>query len=142
MPKTAQQAIQAWQAAMASPQTQSNYVAGINAVTSSPMAAAAQQSAKYLAGIQQAVSSGKWQQALENASFPQWKQNATQTGAQRLASGATKALPKYTAFAQKYSPVWAQMRAASAAVQGSGMGAATAKWQAAMQVLMSAAGKG
>lgn len=137
--KTAAQAAQNWQQAMASPQTSAAYTAGINGVTESPMAKAAQNEAGYLAGVQQNVQ--KWKDRLNAVPLQTYKTNSVQKGAPRLSSGAAAALPKYQQFTQKYAPVWAQMRAASDAVGGYGMAAAQQKWMVAMQVLMQAAGK-
>lgn len=140
--KSAQQALAAWKQAMANPQTSQNYVAGINAVTESPMEKAAAAADQYQAGVMQAVASGKFAANLRAVPLSTYKQNAVAVGAPRLATGAQKASPKYERFVNKYAPVWAQMQDAAKAVQGTGMGAAVQKFQASLAVLMAASGKG
>jgi hypothetical protein len=81
------------------------YSAGIQRVTESPMAKAAANVQGYLQGIQDAVASGKWVAGLNRVPLQAWKDAATQTGAQRLASGAAKAKPKVLAFLQAFLPV-------------------------------------
>lgn len=83
------------------------YQAGIDRVTESPMAKAAQNAAGYLQGVQDAVNSGKWQAGLNRSSLQDWKNAAKTNGSQRLGSGATLAKPKVQAFLQQFLPVLA-----------------------------------
>lgn len=140
--KSADQALSAWKAAMASPVTQQNYSAGINAVQNSPMEAAANRVDAYQQGVAAAVANGKYVNNLRAVPLSQWKTAATNVGAGRLGTGAVKASPKYQAFAQKWSPIWAQQQAAAAAVQGpKGQATALAKFQASLAIQMQASGK-
>lgn len=81
---------------------------GVNAVTSSPMEAAASNPQKYLNGIQAAVNSGKWAANLRATSLSDWKKAMLEKGAARISAGATAAKPKMLAFAQQFFPVLAQ----------------------------------
>lgn len=78
--------------------------AGINAVTSSPMDAAANASDRYLMGIQKAVSSGKWQAGLRKVSTQDWKDAMINKGVPRVASGAQAAKPKMQNFMTNFLP--------------------------------------
>ena len=140
--KTAAQAAAKWVAAMQSPTTQQNYVNGINAVTVNPMqlAATPQAEQNYINGIQRAIQSGKRAKKLNAADPAMWKQNAVNIGAANLRSGATKGQPKYVKGVQPYEQVWAQMRQAARALPKGGAANATARFQAALNIIMSAAG--
>lgn len=140
--KTAQQAVANWLKAMSSPTTQQAYKDGINATTVNPMAAAATPQAMdaYLNGVQNSVTSGRRAAALQAADPNVWKQNAVTVGATRLQSGAQKSQNKYANKIAKYAAVWPQMRAASAALPSGGLANAQAKQNAALAVLMQAAG--
>lgn len=78
------------------------YTAGINAVTVAPGQLAAAQQPAYLAGVNASV--GIWASKVAGVTLQSWKQAATTTGAQRLATGATKGQPKYQAFATLFIP--------------------------------------
>lgn len=131
----------AWQRGMAG--AGAAYTEGINNTTVNPMALAATPEAmqKYQDGVARSIASGKRRDALNAANPQTWKANAVQFGAANLANGARKASPKFQAAMQKWGPIYAQASQAAAAVQGpKGMATALAKQQAALQVLMSAAG--
>lgn len=81
-----------------------SYEAGIQAVDSSPMEAAANKADKYLQGVQDAVSSGKFQSALRGVSLNDWKQAAITKGARRLSDGVTAAVPKMQAVMTQLLP--------------------------------------
>ena len=83
------------------------YQAGIDRVTDSPMAKAAQNVQGYLQGVQDAVNSGKYAAGLNRVSLQDWKNAAKTNGAQRLGSGATLAKPKVQAFLSQFLPVLA-----------------------------------
>lgn len=140
--KTAQQALQNWLKQMASPQTQQNYKDGINAVTVNPMQLAASQESMdaYISGVQRSVTSGKRAKSLQSADVNQWKANAVNVGATRLASGAQKAQNKYATKIAPYAAVWPQMRAAARALPKGGLANAQARAAAALTVIMNAAG--
>jgi hypothetical protein len=140
--KTAQQAMANWIAAMGSPNTAQKYKDGINATTVNPMALAASPEAMdaYLAGVQRSIASGKRANSLNQADPAQWKANAINVGASRLASGAQKAQQKYLKKIAPFAAVWPQMRAAARALPKGGLANAQARAAAALQVLMTAAG--
>lgn len=141
--KTADQMAKAYLDAMSSGKASANYVQGINGYNGNPMALAASPEAmqRYVSGVQDSVNSGRRAAALNAASPATWKTNATTVGAQRLATGAQKAMPKIVAHFQKYAPVYAQMRSVVQGMPKGGMANAAARWNAAMQVLMAASGK-
>ena len=83
------------------------YTAGINAVQVAPGQLAAAQQNAYLSGVQANV--GIWASRVAGVTLASWKQAATTTGAQRLATGATKGQPKYQAFATQFIPQLSQI---------------------------------
>jgi hypothetical protein len=141
--KTAAQMASAYQAAMSNPQTAANYTQGVQSVTTSPTQTAADPASlqRYVMGTQQAVASGRMAAALQAVTLQQWQTAATQKGAPRLASGAQAASAKVSAFFQKWAPIYAQASQAAKALPKGGMANALARVQAAIQVMMSAAGK-
>lgn len=88
---TAEQAADKWQRRMQT--AAEDYTTGVNAVTESPTAAAAEQANKYQVGVQEAVAQGRFQRGLERVSLQDWKTAAVEKGAPRLATGATAAAP-------------------------------------------------
>ena len=140
--KTAAQAVANWLAAMGSAQTRTNYVNGIQAYQGNPMAQAATQEAlqAYADGCANSVTSGRRAAALNASSPADWKTNAVNVGATRLASGAQKSQGKYTRKIAPYAAVWPQMRAAARALPKGGLANAQARAAAALQVIMQAAG--
>lgn len=105
-------AAQKWAQAMGA--AGANYKAGIMRVTSSPMAAAAQNQQGYINGVMAAVNSGKWAAGLSRVSLQSWQSAASNLGAQRLGAGATQAQPKVLAFMQSF---WPTLQAAQAQVK-------------------------
>ena len=95
--------------------------AGVQAVNSSPMAAAAAQSAAYLSGVQNAVSSGKWQNSLNAVSLPSWQQSMIIKGLPRIATGAQAAVTKMTSFMQQLLPYVQQLQGTLAATPRGGL---------------------
>lgn len=102
MAQTAAQVAAKWQTNTA--RAVQSYKDGINAVTVSPMEAAANQAQAYVAGVQRAVDSGKYQAGLRRVSLTQWKQMATDKGATRLADGSKAAQPKMESFMNEWLP--------------------------------------
>ena len=84
--------------------------AGINNVSESPTAKAAQHLDKYLAGTQAAVTSGKMAQKLNNVSLAAWKAAAI-AKVPRIASGAQTAIPKMQSHLSKFLPRVAAVQA-------------------------------
>jgi hypothetical protein len=141
MSKSADQMVTNWKNAMASPTTSQNYSAGVQATQVNPMALAAAASDRYAQGTAAAVASGKFQNALNSTPKSTWVNNSVTKGAPRLSSGATAALPKYQAFANKWAPIYANVSQAVAAMPKGGLANAQARSNTAIQMLMQAAGK-
>jgi hypothetical protein len=142
--KNAQQMADNWSQAMMSPTTANKYKQGIQSTTVNPMALAASPQAEqlYLTRVQQAVTSGKRSQKLMSVNPQTWKDNAVNIGSTQLTVGANKAKPKVAAHFQKWAPVYQQAHDAAMAIPKDGsIGSAMARVQAAIQVMMSAAGK-
>lgn len=77
---------------------------GVQAVTTSPMEAAAAQAQQYAQGVQQAINSGKWQAGLRRVSLGQWQQAVLSKGLSRIADGASQAKGKVQAVMQQLLP--------------------------------------
>lgn len=139
---TAQQATTNWVAAMGSTQTRTNYINGIQGFTGNPMqlAATPEAMAAYANGCANSVTSGRRAKGLAQTSATTWQQNAINVGAPRLASGATKAQGKYLAKITPYAALWSQMRAAARALPKGGETNAVNRFQAAINIIMTAAG--
>lgn len=71
---------------------------GIDGVTESPCAKAAQKADKMIMNLTNAVQSGKWANSLNNVSLADWKQKTKEKVAQRLASGVDAAMAKRQKF--------------------------------------------
>lgn len=71
---------------------------GVNKVTESPTAKAAQKQEKMIQNLTAAVSSGKWKAGLQRVSLEEWKQKTLDKGLGRIASGADGATDKVAAF--------------------------------------------
>lgn len=118
------------------------YTAGVQATTKDPtqLAAQAVDDGRYLAGV--TAGQARMAARLRAAGKSAWLEGCTKTGAQRLASGATKGGPKYDAAIDKLVPIWDQMKAASDAVgPRGGLAQAQAKSAAALAALMQGVGK-
>lgn len=89
---------------------QKAYVDGINAVEVSPTELAAQKVDKYLQGVQDAAQSGKYANGLRSVSLNEWKTQAVQKGAGRIAAGVTAATPKMQAVMADLLPKIAQVQ--------------------------------
>lgn len=88
------------------------YEAGIQAVDSSPMEAAAAKTDKYLQGVQDAVNNGKYAAGLRAVSLQDWKQQAITKGARRISDGVTAATPKFQSSMSQILPQIQQIQAA------------------------------
>jgi len=84
--------------------------AGVQAVTTSPGVAAAAAIPQYLAGVNDAVSSGRMANALNSVTLSGWQQATINKGIPRISSGANAAIPKMTAFMNKWLPYEAQLQ--------------------------------
>jgi hypothetical protein len=98
---TAAAATTAWSTNFAAAGTK--YTAGINAVTVAPGQLAAAQQAAYVANVQ--ANANIWASKVAAVPLASWKTAATTTGVQRLATGATKGEPKFSAFMTAFLPV-------------------------------------
>ena len=63
------------------------YVSGINAVTESPMAKAAQKAQKAAAGYAESISSGRWAAGLAGSSIEEWRAGAVSGGGSAYVAG-------------------------------------------------------
>ena len=97
---TAASAAQAWSDRFGA--AGQKYTEGINSVTVAPGQLAAAQKNAYVANVQ--ASSGIWAAKVAAVDLGTWKAAATGVGAQRLASGATKGMPKMQAFMGNFLP--------------------------------------
>lgn len=105
--RTPQQVADSWASNMAA--ASQKITDGINAVTESPMAKAAQNLDKYLTSTQNAVTSGKMARALNNTSLATWKTNFL-AKVSRIGSGAQAAKPKFQQFLSSWLPYVQQVR--------------------------------
>lgn len=87
------------------------YRKGIQRVQENPMAKAAQNVDAYRQGIMDAINDGRYVAGLQRVTLQQWKDAASKTGAERLASGATAGKPKMMAFLQSFLPFLANAQA-------------------------------
>lgn len=102
MALTAQQAAEKWARNLgASTQAMTD---GVNGVTDSPTAKAAQAVDRQVAGVQRAAASGKTAQALNAVTLQSWKDSMTKKGIPRVAAGATQAQPKVANFMSQLIP--------------------------------------
>lgn len=77
---------------------------GVNNVSVSPTAKAAQNQEAYLAGVQRAVADGKWERGLKRVTLEDWKQAMLSKGVSRIASGASAAVGKMETFLSEFLP--------------------------------------
>tara|TARA_B100000497_G_C7618082_1_gene371301 strand:- start:602 stop:1015 length:414 start_codon:yes stop_codon:yes gene_type:complete len=87
---TPQESVQKW-----TTRTQAatgDYVAGINRVTEAPGAAAARQADAYMQGVQNSMN--KWKRNVAAVTLDQWKDQAVNVGAGRIAAGVNAAAEK------------------------------------------------
>jgi hypothetical protein len=91
MPRiTPQESVEKW-----SRRTQAatgDYVSGISAVTESPGTAAARNSEAYIQGVQNSLN--KWKRNVAAVTLDQWKNQAINVGAGRIAAGVNAATEK------------------------------------------------
>lgn len=109
-----------------------SYKDGVNAVTTSPTAAAAANIQNYLAGVNAAVSSGRMAAALNAVSLQAWQAAAVNKGAARIPLGVQSAAPKFQAFMDKWLPYEAALKARIAAMPKGGLAESQARANAAI----------
>jgi len=78
--------------------------AGVNAVTEAPTLKAARQVDQYLAGVSRAVADGKYLAGLRRVTLEDWRKSMIEKGVQRVAAGASAAIPKMEAFLGEFLP--------------------------------------
>lgn len=71
---------------------------GVQAVTVSPTAKAADAVDKWTAGVQRARDEGTYEAGLRSVSLEQWKQAMLTKGVDRISTGVREATPKMTRF--------------------------------------------
>ena len=84
-------------------------VAGVQAVTASPMEAAAAALPKAAQNYAEAVNSGRMARRLRSVTLESWKDAMINKGAQRVASGVNASKGKVTAFWDEFGPVLDQV---------------------------------
>lgn len=77
---------------------------GIERVSSSPTAAAANKKDKMRANVNASIDSGKWERGLRRVSLEDWKSKMVNKGLGRVATGVDEAAPKVRAFAADLLP--------------------------------------
>ena len=77
---------------------------GIERVTTSPTAQAANKKDKMRSNINASIDSGKWERGLRRVSLEEWKSKMTNKGLGRVATGIDEAAPKVRAFAAEVLP--------------------------------------
>ncbi len=77
---------------------------GIERVTESPTAKAANKKEKMRANLNNAIDNGKWEAGLRRVSLEDWKKQILGKGLQRVSAGIDGAKDKVTAFAAQLLP--------------------------------------
>ena len=77
---------------------------GVERVTKSPTAAAAEKEDKMLANLTKSVQDGKWARGLKKVSLEDWKSKMINKGVQRIAGGIDGAKDKVVEFASELLP--------------------------------------
>lgn len=101
MPKSPQDAAQAWQNSAG--QAQSAYSAGVQSTTKDQAGLAVAAQARLVQGFNDAVASGRWAQGVQRGGTAYWKQQA-QAKAANYGVGFTAGASNYQAAAQKFIP--------------------------------------
>jgi len=105
--RTPDQAAAAWAAGLAN--AGQKITDGVNSVTTAPGQLAARQSAVYTANV--AAAAGKWAKNVAAVPLATWQANMITKGVPRIASGASAAQPKFSAFMGKLLPFIASNKA-------------------------------
>ena len=114
---------------------------GVQRVTESPMAKAAQNLDKAARNYQQAVSSGRMAAKLNATPLATRQQSMVTTGIERIASGVRKGQQKYQDFATKFYPVMNQASQQVAQMPNNSLADAAAKCMVVWQAAKAFAGK-
>ena len=112
--KSASDGASSWQQGFGG--SSAKYQSGVQNVKTAPGTMAAAASAKWQANVSSAAAKSRFETGSSAVTLQAWQQAATTRGVQNLSAGATKGLPKYTAFAQKFYPVLSQNMATVAAM--------------------------
>jgi hypothetical protein len=78
--------------------------AGINAVTASPTAKAADKQEKMKAKLVARIDDGTWAKRLRGVSLEDWKKQAAEVGVNRISTGIDNAKAKVESFASQLLP--------------------------------------
>lgn len=97
----------------------SRYVEGVQSVTESPTAKAADAVDRYQSGVQRAVTDGTFVDGCRSVSLEDWKRAAAEKGKANMATGVTAAEPKMARIA---GPLLAHAAMVSDAVAGMARG--------------------
>lgn len=81
---------------------------GVMSVQTAPGQAAAAQKSVYLANVQ--ASADKWATNTARVTKEEWQQAMVEKGLQRIASGATASVPKFTTFMGRLLPYQENLR--------------------------------
>jgi hypothetical protein len=140
---TAQQALERYQRAMRSAETQQRYKEGVQNCQVNPMALAATPQAleDYQRACVDSVASGRRAASLMGSSVAVWKQNCTTIGASNLGTGATKATPKLAAVYQQLQNVWQQQAALKQEIPGADASAGRERMLRAFDLMVAFGGR-
>lgn len=83
---------------------------GVERVTVSPTAKAAQAQEKMIANLTESVRSGKWARGLNRVTLEDWKSKMLEKGIPRIAAGIDAAFDKVVAFAAELLPFQATLQ--------------------------------
>lgn len=141
---TAQQALDAYKAAMSDGKTAAAYRKGIEGFNGNPMALAASDQAlqDYQNACVRSVQSGHRARQLLAANPAVWKQNAVTIGASNLGQAGQKAGPKLLAVYQRLQSAWQQMHDLRNSMPGSSSEAGRMRMNAAFDIIVAAGSKG
>lgn len=115
---------------------------GVNAVTVSPAAAAADRIDAYQAGVMAAIASGKTVAAMRASPLELWKTKMLTNGLSNIAQGANAAKPKVVQFATFWAPVAQQISQQVKAMPKGGEANAKARANRAIEIAMANKYKG
>lgn len=138
MAKSAEEIVKRWQAGRS--KAAANYAAGIDAVEGNPLEKAAAAGDKYLMNVQAAEARGTRAQKLRAFGVENWKQ-AAKAKADRVASGMAAAEAKYRQKMQTWAGIYAQQKAAAAAMPNNSIEDGLARVRRVIEIAKQAAGK-
>lgn len=105
--KTGQEFAQNWSKNLEG--SEKKILAGVSAVTESPMEKAAASVDRWRAGVIKAADDGAFVDGLRSVSLDTWKRNFQTKGVQNLRTGIKSAEPKVVAFGNYWMPIQADL---------------------------------